>query len=157
MPMCEWMNQRSTLQICLPAGNGVFNALSLARHYAALLPGGVDGVTLLSEDTVKKATGVSATVIRPEGTFANGLGYALGAEGFIFGSRNTLFGHGGYGGSVAFADLENDFAMAVTKNYFHNNSAEMEIIRAVQEMLLCLSPDSVAKDTNNLCVASRKL
>ncbi|GHT85166.1 hypothetical protein FACS18947_3590 [Bacteroidia bacterium] len=57
LPMCDWINQGSTLQACIPAGNGVFNALSLARFYAALLPGGVDGVSLLSENTLKKQLG----------------------------------------------------------------------------------------------------
>ncbi|GHT85169.1 hypothetical protein FACS18947_3600 [Bacteroidia bacterium] len=57
-------------------------------------------------------------------------------EGSVSGDRKFIFGHGGYGGSHAIADLKNDFAMALTKNHFHKNSAEMEIIRAVRETLL---------------------
>ena len=129
--MCGWINQRSTLQACIPAANGLFNALSLARHFAALLPGGADGVTLLSEDTVKKAAKVSSSDLKPDGLCEFGLGYSIGG----YDSRKSIFGHGGYGGSIAFADSESNLAVALTKNYFHINSAEMEIVRAVQEML----------------------
>jgi len=138
MPMTDWINQYSTLQACIPAGNGIFNALSLARHYATLLPGGIDGVTLLSEDTIKKATKVSSLDNKPGGTSVFGLGYALfadNAESRSLGDQNTVFGHIGYGGSMGFADLKNNFALALTKNYINKDSAEIEIVRAVQELL----------------------
>jgi CubicO group peptidase (beta-lactamase class C family) len=139
-PLCGWLNKKETLQACLPGVNGTMNALSLARHYAALLPCGIDGVKLVSDETIKAMTAVSSTDIQPEKTSYFGLGYALGAEGSVYGSRRTMFGHGGYGGTVAFGDLEHDFAMAVTKNFFHNDSAETDIIRKVQS-LLGISPN----------------
>jgi len=134
-PMCDWINERDTLKACIPAGNGTMNAMSLARHYASLLPGGVDGVRLLSDDTINAAVQATSIEGSPEPTNVFGLGYSLGFKGSMYGSRPTLFGHGGYGGSVGFADLEHDFALGLTKNYFHANSAELEIVRAVQNYL----------------------
>jgi len=135
MPMCDWLNRKQTLRACIPAANGAMSALSLARHYASLLPGGVDGVQLLSETTVNKATQVLSVETKPGATNVFGLGYALGVKGCVFGDRPTMFGHGGYGGSVGFADLEHDFAMALTKSYFHKSSMEKKIVRTVQRLL----------------------
>ncbi|MCL2003516.1 MAG: beta-lactamase family protein [Oscillospiraceae bacterium] len=130
MPMCDWINRGDTLQACMPAVNGMFNALSLARHYAALLPDGVDGVRLLSEETVKKATEIAPINLSPDGAGGFGLGYYAGLY-----EQKTAFGAAGYGGSVAFADVEHRYSLALTKNLFRQDGAEVEIIRAVQKML----------------------
>ena len=131
MPMCGWINQPASVQACIPAVNGLFNAHSLARHYAALLPGGVDGVSLLSEDTLKKATAASSVEVRPDGTSTFGLGYAVGG----YDGNHSVFGHGGYGGSNALANKDTGMVFAITKNQFHMESAEMEIYNTVQELL----------------------
>src|SRR3990172_866898 len=50
-----------TLQVAIPAANGLFTARSLARMYAALAGGGtLDGVRLLSPATLARATEVQA-------------------------------------------------------------------------------------------------
>ncbi|MCL2051444.1 MAG: beta-lactamase family protein [Lachnospiraceae bacterium] len=131
MSMSDWINKKETLKACLPGVGGVFNALSLARHYAALLPGGADGISLLSEARVKEAKTVSSTRVMPDGTSYFGLGYGVGG----YNGRKSIFGHGGYGGSMTYADSLHDFAVGLTKNYIHAGSAEMEIIRAVMRKL----------------------
>ena len=55
-PLHAWMNRPDVRRACIPASNGIMNAHAIARHYAALLPGGVDGIQLLPPDRVKLAT-----------------------------------------------------------------------------------------------------
>jgi len=143
IPMVDALNNRQVLQSCMPGVNGTMSAMFLARHYASLLPCGVDGIKLLSDKTVKIASHVWGEEDKPDPHNVFGLGYAIGTTGNVVGSRNTLFGHGGYGGTVAFSDLENNFAMGITKNFFSNKSAELEIIRTVQQSL-GISPDPAA-------------
>src|SRR6185503_20542915 len=107
-----------TLQAAIPAANGLFTARSLARMYAALACGGtLDGVRLLSPDTLALATEVQApaptrVVIPFE------MRWRLGYHG-VFTSRGVprrAFGHFGFGGSGAWADPSRELAMALTVN-----------------------------------------
>jgi CubicO group peptidase (beta-lactamase class C family) len=54
-PGPKW-NDRRLWSAILPAGNMVTTARSLARHYAAMIGDGVDGVRLLSPERVKIAS-----------------------------------------------------------------------------------------------------
>ncbi len=101
-----------------PAGGGIMNARALARHYAALIGDGVDGVRLLSPERVRLATalqieGKDATLQR---FVRRALGYMLGMPGSTMGNRVTAFGHAGYGGSIGFADPENGVTFALAMN-----------------------------------------
>src|SRR5262249_12177992 len=55
-PLHEMMNRPDARRACIPASNGIMTARAIARHYAALLPGGVDGIELLSPDRIREAT-----------------------------------------------------------------------------------------------------
>lgn len=101
----------------IPAVNGCFTARSLARMYAALAGHGVlDGQRFLSEETLRRATenpskGVDIVVGFP---MRWRLGYHLAAT-----SRGIIpngFGHFGFGGSGAWADPDNDLAVAFVCN-----------------------------------------
>lgn len=46
-PLHAWMNREDARRACIPASSGIMSARAIARHYASLLPGGVDGVELL--------------------------------------------------------------------------------------------------------------
>ena len=49
-PLHSMMNRPDARRACIPASNGIMTARAVARHYAALLPGGVDGIELLPPD-----------------------------------------------------------------------------------------------------------
>ncbi len=88
----------------IPAGNGITDARSLARMYASLIGDGVDGVRLLSDETVENATAEESNgrdeVLQIATRF--GLGFSLNQEGSL--GQEGAFGHSGAGGSLGFAD-----------------------------------------------------
>ncbi len=105
------------LDAAIPAVNGCFTARSLARMYAALAGGGVlDGERFLSTETLRRATEIQTT--RPDIVVGFPmrwrLGYHLAAT-----TRGVIpngFGHFGFGGSGAWADPDNDLAVAFVCN-----------------------------------------
>lgn len=102
----------------IPAGNMICSARALARHYAALC-GEVDGVRLLPPERVTIATALQTNApdrIFFGGRIAKALGYWIGGADSFFGPRPAVFGHTGAGGSIAFADLEHNFSLALLKN-----------------------------------------
>ena len=124
-PLHIMMNRADARRACIPASNGIMSARALARHYAALLPGGVDGVELLPPSRVQQATQIhKPSEYSPEGDWMRmSLGYFVGGEGSDMGPRNSAFGHGGSGGSVGFADPEIRLGVALTKNLFSAKGA----------------------------------
>ena len=113
-PLEDWINREDVRSACIPASNGFGNARAIARHYAALIGNGVDGVRLLSEETVAEATRWDPT---SDGAIPGGgqwgLGYALqGPDN----APGIVFGHGGYGGSTGFADLRSGLAIGIVKS-----------------------------------------
>jgi CubicO group peptidase (beta-lactamase class C family) len=101
-----------------PSGGGIMSARALARHYAALVGDGVDGVRLLPPERVQTATALQteAKDVVIGLPMRRGLGYMLGGPDSPMGARITAFGHAGYGGSIGFADPDYRFAFALTKN-----------------------------------------
>jgi len=90
----------------IPAANGVTNARSLARLYAACV-GEVDGVRVLDEATVQRATveqsaGRDRVLVVPT---RFGLGFMLPSS-FSPLLGPSSFGHPGAGGSLGFGDRE---------------------------------------------------
>jgi CubicO group peptidase (beta-lactamase class C family) len=103
----------------LPAANGVTNARSLARMYAATI-GPVDGAStgpLLTSEQVAAAsttqTSGADSCLVFETTF--GLGYMTASPFSPYGSARS-FGHAGAGGSVGFADPENGLGFGYVMN-----------------------------------------
>lgn len=132
-PLHEWMNRPDSRRACIPASNGIMTARAVAKHYASLLPGGVDGVELLSPSRMKMAT--KPLVLPEQGKLPMGMGYFLGDKGSLMGSRMSIFGHAGYGGSVGFADPDNGLAVGFANNYYSNRAAGVAIIRELKSML----------------------
>jgi CubicO group peptidase (beta-lactamase class C family) len=92
----------------IPAANGVTNARSLAKMYAACV-GEVDGVRLLDDATVERATeersaGRDRVLVMPT---RFGLGFML-TSGFSPLLAERSFGHPGAGGSLGFADPDHE-------------------------------------------------
>jgi len=130
-PLYRFMNRPDVRRACIPASNGIMTARDLARHYAALCPGGVDGVELLTKDRVARALeAVDADV--PTTMGPRGLGYGLGEAGAAMGSRTTCFGHGGFGGSLGFADLDYGLAVGFARNRLRDPSG-VDTVRLLVE------------------------
>ncbi len=136
-PLHKWMNQPAARRGCIPASNGIMTARTIARHYASLLPGGVDGVELLPPSRIKSAMQLTVPTKDPaQGEVkAIGLGYFLIGDPTVPGSLRTAFGHGGYGGSIGFADLERQLAVGFTKNLFSKAGATGDVLAEVRNVL----------------------
>lgn len=121
--LIEDMNGRPLRAAQLPAGNGVTNAASLAKMYAAMI-GEVDGVRLLKPETVEQARTVRTEAMVPPGDLGKlqlglptryGLGYQLSREPTEMLGPGS-FGHDGAGGRIAFAHPESGVAAAYVAN-----------------------------------------
>jgi CubicO group peptidase (beta-lactamase class C family) len=101
----------------IPAANGVCDARSLARLYAACVSE-VDGIRILTPEQVK-----AATVRRTEGPntilmdmdIQFGLGFMVSSSLMTLGGPNS-FGHFGAGGSVGWADPDAELAFGYVMN-----------------------------------------
>ncbi len=109
------MNCPEMQKACLPSSNGLMNARAIARHYAALLPGGVAGIELLPATRVAIATKWDPRKDPAGEPACWGLGYAR-AEIAGGGKKIEGFGHGGYGGSMGCAFPELGLAIGYTRN-----------------------------------------
>ncbi len=99
-------NQREIRATEMPGANGVTNAHSLARIYAATI-GDVDGVQLFSRDTMNAARterihADDLTLLSPS---RFGAGFWLHEPGTAM-IQDGSFGHSGAGGSLGFANPE---------------------------------------------------
>ena len=115
----EIANTRAWRAAEIPAANGHGNARSVARVMAALACGGtLDGVRLLGRATIERAI--------EEQCYAKdlvlgfplrwGLGFMLTSETLPLGRNPHTFGHGGWGGSLGFADLDARVSWAYVMN-----------------------------------------
>ena len=100
----------------IPASNGIGTAHGLARLYAALI-GEVDGIRLLTPDTVAAATkeqsnGPDQVIMLPS---RFGSGYMLPTALMPLTGPHS-FGHPGRGGSLAFADPEHGIGFGYVMN-----------------------------------------
>jgi CubicO group peptidase (beta-lactamase class C family) len=137
-------NRREVHAAEIPAANGITNARSLARIYAATI-GSVDGFRLVSSETVDRVR----TTITPPGegdkclimptTF--GLGFMTYGDFTPYAGPGS-FGHAGAGGSVAFAQPETGLAFAYVMNKMATNLAgdlrAANLINAANESLAAL-------------------
>jgi CubicO group peptidase (beta-lactamase class C family) len=100
----------------MPAANGISNGRSLARLYAATVSD-VDGVRLLSDETVARATaeqvnGPDQTLVVPT---RFGTGFQLPTPGAPLLSEYS-FGHTGAGGALGFADTRHKVGFGYVQN-----------------------------------------
>ena len=135
----EMWNSEAVLRAEMPSSNGVGDARSLARFYAALLDE-VDGVRLLGPGQLAKACerqvcGPDKVIFR-ETCF--GLGFGL--QPFLApGAGPRAFGHPGAGGAMAFADPEAGlgfaYVMSAMKFDLEGDPRSTELIRAAYDCL----------------------
>ena len=133
-------NSRAFRAAEIPAGNGVTDARSLARMYAALIGTGVDGVRLLDDKTVARAVAEQSSgldeVLRIHTRF--GLGFELNlAHGHL--GQEGAFGHSGAGGSLGFADPKAEIGFGYVMNKMQlvasDDPRTLTLIAAVHESL----------------------
>jgi CubicO group peptidase (beta-lactamase class C family) len=103
----------------IPAANGHGNARSVARVMSALACGGeVDGVRLVRPETIARAIATQAydkdLVLGFKIKW--GLGFMLTSPELPFSPNPRTFGHGGWGGSLGFADLDAGASWAYVMN-----------------------------------------
>ena len=109
-------NERAFHAAEVPAANGITNARSLAKMYAACI-GEVDGVRLLGAETLAKADAEQSAgedlVLGYDTRYATGFQLSFPFRPM---AGDGSFGHYGMGGSVGFAHPEKGFAFAYVMN-----------------------------------------
>jgi CubicO group peptidase (beta-lactamase class C family) len=110
-------NTRAMHAAEVPAANGIGDARSIARMYAACI-GEVDGVRLLTADQLARATtqrtkGPNTVLLDMDIQF--GLGFMVPSTFIQIGGPRS-FGHFGAGGSVGWADPEAELAIGYVMN-----------------------------------------
>ncbi|MFC7308448.1 serine hydrolase domain-containing protein [Streptomyces monticola] len=123
----------------LPASNGIGTARGLACMYAALI-GEVDGVRLLTPETIASATkeqssGMDQVLVAPS-RFSSG--YMLPTEGNPMTGPHS-FGHTGRGGSLGFADPEHGIAFGYVMNHIISGSDDVRAASLVEAVRTSLS------------------
>jgi CubicO group peptidase (beta-lactamase class C family) len=107
----------------IPAANGHGTARSIAKLYGALAIGGSrDGVHVLSSETIEMARQTESDgkdLVLGQIHTRFGLGFMLGTEDVSMGPNKNSMGHGGAGGSLGFADVDNKISLGFTMNQMH--------------------------------------
>jgi CubicO group peptidase (beta-lactamase class C family) len=133
-------NQPEVWSAAIPAANGITDARSLARLYAACV-GEVDGFRLLDEDTVGRAIerqteGVDKVIMDLDLQY--GLGFMVPSSFMKLGGPRS-FGHYGAGGSVGFGDLDAELSFGYVMNRMFlglsGDQRSMTLIDAAYESL----------------------
>jgi CubicO group peptidase (beta-lactamase class C family) len=116
------VNSREWRAAEIPAANGHTTARALARVYGALACGGaLDGTQVLSREGIDRALASQADgpdAVLPLHTHM-ALGFMLSTPKEKMGPNPRAFGHGGMGGSMAFADPEARLGFGYTMNEMH--------------------------------------
>jgi CubicO group peptidase (beta-lactamase class C family) len=119
----QMVNTREGHAAEIPAANGIGDAASLAKMYAATI-GEVDGVRLLSKDTMERARKPQTDGLQGPGDFAKlpnadpqrmALGFELPRQMEPMLDAGS-FGHGGAGGRMGFAHPESGTAVGYVCN-----------------------------------------
>jgi CubicO group peptidase (beta-lactamase class C family) len=136
-------NERPSLEVEVPAGNGVGTARAIARAYSAVAEGGAE--LGLTEDTFARLVAPPVPV-RPRDEILGiptyfSLGYIRpGPEGG-FGSSPRALGHAGAGGSFAFADPDARLGYAYVMNkmdfYLFDDPREKALRDALYRAMAC--------------------
>ena len=130
-PLHEWMNRPEARRTPQPGCSGIMSARAVARHYASLLPGGVDGVELLPPDRVRLAAREQV----PTGGYDPGQGRKALGYGLGDGGSSTSFGHGGHGGSAGYVNPPHRLAVSVTRNRFSEYDLAGRVAEEIRKAL----------------------
>ncbi len=141
----DWADRR-TLEVEIPAGNGIGTARAMARAYSAFAEGGAE--LGLSPATFARITAISEgppsqdEVLGVPSSFS--LGFMRPDSGFSFGSSPRAFGAPGTGGSFAFADTDAHLGYAYAMNkfdyYFVDDPRELALRSAIYQSMRTAPP-----------------
>jgi CubicO group peptidase (beta-lactamase class C family) len=117
MPSDVWANRPDVRRATIPAAGGIMNARAVARHYAALASGEIDGVRLLTPERIRLASALqyAGPDVMSGGMHHKALGYHLGEAQSTMSERQSCFGHAGAGGSYGFADPDYGLSFGLCK------------------------------------------
>ena len=145
----DW-NDRRSLEVEVPAGNGVGTARAIARAYSAFAEGGAElGITPATFARITAAP----VVARPEDEVLGipayfSLGFLRPGPDVWFGSSQRAFGAPGAGGSFAFADPDARLGFAYVMNkldfYMSDDPREKALRDAVYRAIARLAARSRA-------------
>jgi CubicO group peptidase (beta-lactamase class C family) len=147
-------NDRRTLEVELPAGNGVGTARAIARAYSAFAEGGAElGIT---PETFARITALPPTD-HPEDEVLGiptyfSLGFLRPGPEVWFGSSQRAFCAPGAGGSFAFADPDAHVGYAYVMNkldfYYNDDPREKPLREAVYRAIRQVEPSSIGVETS---------
>ena len=135
----DMWNSRPLHAAEIPSSNGICDARSLARFYAALI-GSIDGQRILSPETVEAARAIQVEgrdkVVFMHSCF--GLGFMLPPI-LSPALPKGCFGHPGAGGSLGFAHPERGLAFGYVMNQMHMGlSGDARSTALVKAVYSCL-------------------
>lgn len=120
------VNSDEWKQASVPAINGYGTAVALARFYQGFLAGGVlDDTRLFSEEAVREATTVQSSGI--DVLLQRHVDWGLG-----FQIEGHYFGHGGIGGSSAYAARHLDMTCAYVTNKMGEHDRDAAVLEAAE-------------------------
>jgi CubicO group peptidase (beta-lactamase class C family) len=134
-------NDRRLLAVELGGSSMVCDARSLAKLYAATV-GEVDGLRLLSDETVRQASVVQTREV-PYFGLPDTLGqlrlmdFALGFMPPPVLSEGTTYGHGGAGGSLGFGALELGVGFGYVMNRMDAVAPDTRATSLIEAVLAC--------------------
>ena len=140
------MNDRRSLEVELPAGNGVGTARAIARAYSAFAEGGAElGIT---PATLARLTAPPTFADQEDAVLGIPAYYSLGflrpGPDGAFGSSSRAFGTPGAGGSFGFADPDAGLGYAYVMNkldfYLFDDPREKPLRDAVHRAIARLTP-----------------
>jgi CubicO group peptidase (beta-lactamase class C family) len=115
----ESPNLRAWRAAEIPAANGHASALGLARLYAALVFGGLDGAHLVTPNTLARMTAHAAPAGRIDQFLSFSDAWGMGMvrnTPQIYGQNPEAYGHSGWGGSFGCADSKARVAIGYVCN-----------------------------------------
>ena len=154
-------NDRKTLELELPAGNGVGTARAIAKAYSVFAEGGAElGITpaTMARLTAPPATFRSKDVVMGVPSHL-ALGFLRPGPEIAFGSSPRAFGTPGAGGSFGFADPDARLGYAYVMNkldfFIFDDPREKALRDAIHRAIAALERSSPARTRRTLAGAGR--
>jgi CubicO group peptidase (beta-lactamase class C family) len=139
------VNDRSYLEVEIPAGNGVGTARAIARLYSVFAEGGAElavGPETIAAITAAPASEHAKDVVMGVPAYYS-LGFLRPGPNVLFGSSPRAFGTPGAGGSFAFADPDARLGYAYVMNkmdfYMFDDPREKALRDAVYRAIATLA------------------